>query len=170
MSSILRAVSILMGRENKHPRAWLVSRHAPSPGLTVVFVITSTADRAMLHDLARRNHWNAVFSSTTEEACNAVNRTRPQVILIDRDVDSAGWRNAVSSLAMASDGACVVLISSVIDEYLWNEVVTNGGYDVLHKPLNEDDVLRNLRLAWSYWSGTRKPVTRKKKLFGLDRF
>ena len=161
MSSILRAVSILMGRENGRSSPLPVPRQEPTSVLTVVFVITNTADRVMLNDLADRNHWNAIFSSTTEEARNAVNRTRPQVILIDRDVDGAGWRNAVSSLAMASDGACVVLISSVIDEYLWNEVVTNGGYDVLHKPLTEDDVLRNLRLAWSYWSGTRKPATAK---------
>ena len=160
MSSILKAVSFLMGRENVQSRATQAQDRQQSPSLTVVCILTSTADRLLLKDLASRNHWKAIFSSTTEEAHGAVNQTKPQVILIDRDVDGAVWRGAVSSLATASDGACVVLISSVIDEYLWNEVVTNGGYDVLRKPLHEDDVLRNVKLAWSYWSGTRNPAAK----------
>jgi FixJ family two-component response regulator len=44
----------------------------------------------------------------------------------------------------------------VVDTYLWNEVVRTGGFDVLSKPLREDDVVRAVRLAFSYWnSGTK---------------
>ena len=57
----------------------------------------------------------------------------------------------------------MLLISRVTDEYLWNEVVSNGGYDVLRKPLSESDVQRQVRLAWSYWSGMRQgPAVSKK--------
>ena len=57
-----------------------------------------------------------------------------------------GWSMPLSS----SGGACIVLISTVVDAYLWNEVVRNGGYEVLAKPLREEDVAKAVRLAWSY--------------------
>jgi FixJ family two-component response regulator len=66
-------------------------------------------------------------------------------------------------LATASGGACVLLISTVADDNLWNEVVLNGGYDVLRKPLREADLLRAVKLAWSYWNGIRQIATMTKK-------
>jgi hypothetical protein len=44
----------------------------------------------------------------------------------------------------------------VVDTYLWNEVVSKGGFDVLSKPLREDDVVRAVRLAWSYWNSATR--------------
>lgn len=49
-----------------------------------------------------------------------------------------------------------MLISPVADDYLWNEVVSNGGYDVLAKPLRQQDVLRAVKFAWSYLNSTRQ--------------
>jgi len=139
--------------ENKSSRA----------SVTILCVLHTLADRQLLDEISRRNHWNTVFASTSEEARESLKRARPQIILLDREIDGADWRHAVSSLAAASSGACVLLISRVIDDYLWNEVVTNGGYDVLRKPLSENEVLRNVRLAWSYWSGTRQAPASAKK-------
>ena len=60
----------------------------------------------------------------------------------------------MSLLSAVSAGACILLISRVVDDYLWNDVVMSGRYDVLRSPLREDDVVRNVRLAWSYWNCT----------------
>jgi len=49
------------------------------------------------------------------------------------------------------------LVSKVADEYLWNEIVRRGGYDILSKPLQEDEVVRAIKLARSYWSSTSLP-------------
>jgi len=49
-----------------------------------------------------------------------------------------------------------MLVSKVIDDYLWNEVVCYGGYEVLAKPVREGEVSRAVRLAWSYWSSATK--------------
>ena len=82
-------------------------------------------------------------------------RLKPQIILLDRDLADGDWRNSLSACASASAGACTLLISRVADDYLWNEVVCNGGYDVLRKPLREQDVLRAVKFAWSYWNSAR---------------
>lgn len=49
-----------------------------------------------------------------------------------------------------------MLASKVIDDYLWNELVSCGGYEVMGKPLREDEVSRAVRMAWSYWSSAAK--------------
>jgi hypothetical protein len=49
-------------------------------------------------------------------------------------------------------------MSRVVDEYLWNETVRRGGYDVVSKPLREEDLIRVVRLAWSYWSIAKPTV------------
>ena len=49
-----------------------------------------------------------------------------------------------------------MLVSKVIDDYLWSELVTYGGYEVVRKPLREDEVSRAVRMAWSYWSSAAK--------------
>jgi FixJ family two-component response regulator len=52
-----------------------------------------------------------------------------------------------------------MLVSRVADDNLWNEVVCNGGYDVLRKPLRQPDVLRAVKFAWSYWNSLRQAAT-----------
>jgi hypothetical protein len=56
-------------------------------------------------------------------------RVQPQTVPLDREAEPADWRNSMSSLAAASHGACVLLVSRVVDEYLWDALVSNGEYD-----------------------------------------
>ncbi len=158
ISSIVKSISSLFRAKNHHSgglKGWPAGNGAHS-GITILSVPGTEPDRQLLDEISRRNHWNISFASSSGEAREWLKRTKPQIILIDRDIDGADWRYAVSSLAAESGGACVLLISRVIDDYLWNEVVTNGGYDVLRKPLSENEVMRNVRLAWSYWTSIRQ--------------
>jgi FixJ family two-component response regulator len=119
-------------------------------------VLAGAQDRCLLDEISCRNQWDVVFAKEYNEARLLSDRLKPPIILFDRDVAGPDWRHAVSSLASVSGSACVLLISRVADDYLWNEVVLNGGYDVLSKPLREGDVMRAVRLAWSYWNGVRR--------------
>ena len=60
------------------------------------------------------------------------------------------WRDVLATLAASRPDCSVILTSPVNDEYLWEEVVRRGGYDVLAKPLQEDQTVRAVNLAWSY--------------------
>jgi DNA-binding response OmpR family regulator len=161
ISSLLKAVSTRRPEGKEHSRRQSFGHdHKAHSSITILSVLGTVSDRNLIDEVSRRNQWSMGFASTSDEARDALKRTQPQIILVDRDIVGPDWRYAVSSLVTASGGACVLLISKVIDDYLWNEVVINGGYDVLRKPLNEDDVLRNVKLAWSYWYGTRRVTGR----------
>ena len=129
----------------------------PLGPLTVIALISGDADRHELTSICSRNGWNLFFANTLEEARTVLDKVRIPVILCDRDLPGNEWRSAVEGLASSPHRACVILVSAVVDSYLWNEVVRTGGFDVLSKPFREHDVARALRLAWSYWSNAGKP-------------
>jgi DNA-binding response OmpR family regulator len=131
--------------------------------VTIVSILLEDQDRSLIAEVCYQNQWDVFFAKTCAEARQVSEQIKPHVILLDRDLADGDWRNSLSACAASSAGACTMLISRVTDDYLWNEVVCNGGYDVLPKPLREQDVLRAVKFAWSYWNSTRQsaPTLRK---------
>jgi len=129
----------------------------PLGRLTVIALIPSDSYRHELAAICSRYGWNLLFAGTLDEARTMRDKVAAPVILCDRDLPSSGWRAAVEGLASSPHRACVILVSAVVDTYLWNEVARIGGFDVLSKPLREADVARAVRLAWSYWNNASKP-------------
>jgi DNA-binding response OmpR family regulator len=133
------------------------TRHADShrSRVTIVSVLLEDQDRSLIAEVCYQNQWDVFFAKTCAEARQVSEQIKPHVILLDRDLADGDWRHSLSGCAASSAGACTMLISRVADDYLWNEVVCNGGYDVLPKPLREPDVLRAVKFAWSYWNSAR---------------
>jgi FixJ family two-component response regulator len=99
--------------------------------------------QALLHDtkwsVARALSWNEV-SRFCESAAHPV-------VLVDRHFQGSNWQSTVSSLLDPAANRCVILLSDVSDPYLWNELVQQGGFDVLARPFERHEVLRALAFA-----------------------
>jgi len=133
------------------------------PCSTIVSILLDEQDRSLITKVCEGNQWDVFFANSGDEARQVAEKIKPPIILLDRDMADGDWRHALSAFASASSEACIILISRVADDYLWNEVVCNGGYDVLSKPLREQDVLRAVRLAWFYWNSIRQDATIPRK-------
>ena len=157
-SPFARVADFLRRKKVGSNRQWPLPVDAGALGrLSVVALISGDADRRELAGICSRKGWDLLLAGSLEEARTMLDKVRAPVILCDRDLPSNGWRSAVEGLASSPHRACVILVSAVVDTYLWNEVVRTGGFDVLSKPFREDDVARAVRLAWSYWSNAAKP-------------
>lgn len=126
-------------------------RH-PDSANVVVALIDSDDDRRVLGGIANTNGWQLVFAETAPEV------QRADIILCDRDLPGTDWRTNVSALHRAAPESRIILISSVNDEYLWNEVIRHGGFDVVKKPLQEAQVISAIRFALSYVQ--QRPATK----------
>jgi DNA-binding NtrC family response regulator len=91
------------------------------------------------------------FVASREDAAAVINRLSVPVAVVDRDWRGTEWRTVVQHLAAAQQRPCVILMSAVADEYLWEELNRCGGYDTLAKPLRAEDAAHLIRLALSYW-------------------
>lgn len=135
----------------------------PSSAVPVVALIMGGQDRALLTNIAIPSGIDVRFTDSCSEAWTVANQLEAPVILCDRDLPGAEWRDVLHILASAPQRPSVILTSRVVDDYLWQEVVRHGGYGVLSKPLREEDVVRSVRLAWSYWSSAIKMSPRPVK-------
>ena len=141
-------------------RSLLQGRPAPaSPADPVILaLLAGQSDRDLLRSAARNHQWSIAFADSGAEAQTLLASTQAPIALCDRDALASNWRPAIEELAACSRHTCILLISSVADDYLWNEVVRHGGYDVLSKPLQHDELVRAVKLAWTYSSRAMRNV------------
>ena len=154
IQSLFSNVSTLVERSKTTTGARLSPRqYNPGPGrIAVAGLLMDDRDRESLSSLERHDQWQVHLEDN--HSWNALSKLESPIIIWDRDLTGEDWRDVVHSLASLPQRPCVLLLSRVVDDYLWNEVVRVGGYDVLSKPLKEAEVLRVVRLASSYWAST----------------
>jgi DNA-binding NtrC family response regulator len=131
-------------------------RKESSGQIKIVALVSSEHDRGLLSRLATEHHWTLRLADTSEEAWEALNESKAPIVLCDRELSAADWRDVVHRMGSSNHGTYPILVSRVADDYLWKEVIRLGGHDLLATPLREEDVLRAIRLAWSYWNTTMK--------------
>lgn len=144
------------GRANP-PTSW--DARVVTPRTSIVALIVSDHDREVLTRISACEPVDVHFADSHRDAWEAMNRLNSPVILYDRDWPHAEWRTAVQALASSPHRSCVILASRVADDYLWEELIRCGGYDLLAKPFRADNVARALKLALSYWKTSTAAAT-----------
>jgi DNA-binding NtrC family response regulator len=104
---------------------------------------------ALLHDTG----WTVAWAKSWGDASNFCGRVIKPVILVDRHFQGSDWRFTVSSMVNFKANSCLILLSDVSDQYLWNEVVQHGGFDVLARPFERSALLRVLAFAEKHREG-----------------
>lgn len=139
-------------------------RMAHPSRVPVVALVVNEQDRYVLRSISGKEPLDVHFAESCEEGRALANHLSSPVILFDRDWPGTEWRTAVENLAASSHQACVILMSGVADDYLWQELIRQGGYDVLSKPLRAESVARVVKLALSYWNSAPKPTVPAQRL------
>ena len=128
--------------------------------VVIVALITGGQDQQTLILIAEDHGWQVHFAQTGEEAVALLNRYEAPIVLCDRDAAGTDWHHAIRMMSTSKHLVFPILVSGVADDYLWNEVMRNGGFDLLAKPLRNDEVLRTIGMAWSYWNWSSSMGTR----------
>ena len=134
------------------------SRMALSSRVPIVALVVNEQDRYVLRNISGQELLDVHFAESYEEGQAAAKQLAAPVILFDRNWPGTEWKPAVESLAASSHRPCIILMSGVADDYLFQELIRRGGYDVVPKPLRPDNVARVVKLALSYWNRSAKPT------------
>ena len=76
-------------------------------------------------------------------------------VICDRDLRPGTWRDVLAAIAPLPDPPLLIVASQLADEGLWAEVLNRGGFDVLMKPFDADEVLRVVESASREWKQNR---------------
>ena len=107
-------------------------------------------DRRDLEVILRGSPWKLIAAGGRAEAEGILQQLDVPIVLCDRDLSGEPWQNTVRALVASRSGACVILVSNVTDQYLWDEVVKRGGFDVLTRPFESQAVLSMLNFAHTH--------------------
>jgi len=121
-----------------------------SPDVSVLSISRSGPDKELLHQALAGTHWRIVTARDCHEGLRILLTRRIPVVLYDRDLPGLPWCQNLKLLSSLSP-ACVILVSRVSDSYLWDEVIQQGGFDVLAKPFRREELIRTLNFALKHW-------------------
>jgi DNA-binding NtrC family response regulator len=127
------------------------SQASQSGKTTVLGVGLAVSERLAVEEVATSSGWHLTLAETCDHAVQLLADRECAAVLCDRDLSGTDWRTAIKRLTRIAPNSCVVLVSAVNDEYLWQEVVQSGGFDVITKPFQPDHVRRHVDHAWLFW-------------------
>ena len=117
------------------------------PVVSALVVGLPDADRRQFAEIFAGRGWQLAMSPTLGDARKAIDAGGASVVVCERDLPDGGWREILEDLLGLADPPPLVVTSRLADELLWAEVLNRGGYDVLAKPLDEEEVTRVIGAA-----------------------
>jgi DNA-binding NtrC family response regulator len=133
----------------------------------LVAITQSPDDAETLRQIAANSGWSLSIVDSSSAAIASLNDQPTPIVICDRDLSGEAWRDVLAKIAALPQAVCILLASSVVDDYLWHQVIRHHGYDVVAKPFQPEGLRRAVTFAWS-WRGwayrlhaevSRKPTT-----------
>ena len=116
---------------------------------TIRLLLVSCDDDLYLsvHNAATLCGWEMRLTRSVEQSVRVLDEFKPPLVVYDWASEEDDWRFAVDRLTARPDRPCVLLASRVVDEYLWAEVVRHGGFDVIPRSANSEQLIGSIRFA-----------------------
>jgi DNA-binding response OmpR family regulator len=119
--------------------------------LEVILANGSDEDRDNLENVLEGTHW-AVVDAERPEIENVVRESASPIVICAGD-HSDCWRTTIRSLRKARRNVCVLVVSSDSNAISRDQVVRCGGFDVLTRPFDRNQILPMLIFAYAYCRG-----------------
>jgi DNA-binding response OmpR family regulator len=147
-----RSLSALVSKLGSTRFLPAMPREESGAQIVIVALLSNHRDRNTVSVVCQDFGWTVHFAYGCGEAWDLLRRHEAPIILIDRHLPDTDWRFVVQMLSASRHLTYSILVSKVVNDYLWTEVIRLGGSDLLAMPLGEPEVLRAVRMAWSYWN------------------
>lgn len=86
--------------------------------------------------------WRVHRAATCSGALTRLRESACDVILCEKNLSDGSWRDLLAGLGALRDALPMVVMSGAADESMWAEVLRDGGYDLLAKPLETEEICR----------------------------
>jgi PleD family two-component response regulator len=135
------------------PRA--VSGEAAHTFIPILVASQREEDHRRVRESLEKGQWLIVDARDFRAALSLTQCVVFPVIVCDRDFLEQDGHSAVRSLAGGWRTASLIWLTDQLDSGLWENLLEQGGFDVLMRPLNEDDFLAVLDSAYRQWADGR---------------
>jgi DNA-binding NtrC family response regulator len=126
--------------ENRRGRGLLPTKHQGK----ILSISAVAADHHILRRILNDRLCEIDTASSYREAVAYLCRDRVDVIICECHLPDGTWKDLLGHIAEMLDPPALVVTSDGVDAHFRSEVRALGGYDVMTKPLNADEVRRVL--------------------------
>jgi DNA-binding response OmpR family regulator len=126
----------------------VLERPGPEPRIRVLVLNPFDEDLIRLFEIFSHTNWTVYWLTHGADAAAMLReKAGISVVMCERELPDGTWREVLAQVDGMPDPPVVVVTSRLADDRLWGEVLNLGGYDVLMKPFEAEEVFRVVSLA-----------------------
>lgn len=110
-------------------------------------------DHNALRHILQGHGWQISTVRTCSDATSHLVVQPAPIIVCEKEIADGTWKDVLNLVLPSTPPPVLIVSSRIADDYLWAEVLNLGGFDVLSKPFNEQEVQHVMTSAWSAVSG-----------------
>jgi FixJ family two-component response regulator len=80
------------------------------------------------------------------------------VVITDANLSDGNWKDVLHHLTQQPSPPPLIVAAHHADDRLWMEVLNSGGYNLLGKPFQVQEVFRVISMAWLHGRKREKAV------------
>ena len=109
---------------------------------------TAPEDLRSLARILAHTRWCLETASCLSELKFRLREQARVVLVCDAVLGDGTWKDLLAHLERQPSPPPLIVAAHHADERLWMEVLNSGGYNVLGKPFEEQEVFRVISMAW----------------------
>ena len=110
-------------------------------------------DRALVRKIFREHGWQLNEVRDLTQAMGSLAENPSQVVIVE--CPAGGWQQLLTALRSLPHPPQLIVTSRMADDFLWSEVLNQGGFDVLPQPLEREEVERVVAAAGRQFRSAR---------------
>jgi DNA-binding NtrC family response regulator len=130
--------------------------------IQIVLASTHAGDRETLESLLAGSPWELVAVANVGETVKALHRVSVPIVLCDQNLDDQPWHETVRALIKARRKTSVTVLTNAGGAGLWAELARRGGFDLLARPFERDQVFATLMCAYAQYRVSWPVVTTRR--------
>ena len=119
--------------------------------ISILLVSPFAEDYSNLKSFFHTSGWKIIRCNGASQALQQLTSERIELVICERDLTDGNWKTILAGAEAMEPAPLVLVVSAHADESLWAEVLNLGGYDVLLKPFDRNEVNRVIAMAWRFW-------------------
>jgi DNA-binding NtrC family response regulator len=128
--------------------------------ISILTVSAADDEILFLEHFAANSRWRFDYVRTCAEAASYLKENEVAVVLCSSELPDGNWKTLLARAGDRPNRPRVIVITGSMDDRLWSEVLECGGYDILAKPLDREEIVQVVSLAWRQWNDSRMRALR----------
>jgi DNA-binding response OmpR family regulator len=111
-----------------------------SSTVTILSVSADCNDHVELQHSLSGISCRTITANSLQDGLDLLQKGGISIVLCDSSLGSGAWREILNGIPSSSNNPALIVSSCSADEYLWAEVLNLGGFDVIAKPFERDEL------------------------------